>query len=129
MSQPVKPRGITVLAILEALLGALLFMGAIRVRFRITRQVRYSPELDFFILFALAVTDAILAYGLWTRKSWAWIGGIVVAALSIALSVLTLFLRPTLGEVAFLFLNLSIMYFLMQPRIQECFSHSLAQQK
>jgi uncharacterized membrane protein (DUF2068 family) len=118
-----------VLVILEALLGALLFMGAIGVHFRITHHVRYNPELDFYILLALAVTDAILAYGLWTRKSWAWIGGIAVAALSIILSVLTLFLRPTLGEVAFLFLNLMIMYLLMQPRIQGCFGHSLADQE
>ena len=124
MSQTIKPKSITVLAALQALLSVLLFMGAIALRFDISRRIRFGGVLDFSVLLALALIDVAITYGLWTRKSWAWLGGTIVAALCIALSVLTLFLRPTVGEVAFLLLNLMVIYFLMQPRIQRSLGHN-----
>ena len=72
-------------------------------------------------LVVFAFVEFIFAYGLWKGKGWAWIGSLILAVISLVFSALTLFMRPRVGEVIALVLNLVIMYYLMQPRVQSYF--------
>jgi len=55
---------------------------------------------------------------LWKGKGWAWIGSLIFAVIGLVFSAFTLFMRPRVGEAIALVLNLVIMYYLMQPRVQ-----------
>ena len=72
-------------------------------------------------LLLLALIDFILAYGLWKGKSWAWITALAFAVLGIVLAILSLSTAPRIGEFVSLILNLLILYFLIQPRVQTYF--------
>ena len=111
LSERNRPRGVTILVILEFVLGILLLIGTFRRSFQ--------AAAIFLMIFA--VVSFCLGVGLWTGKSWAWLGGIGLAVFGIILSVFVLFVRPTIGEGVYLILNIVIIYFLIQPRIQRCF--------
>ena len=70
-------------------------------------------------LVVFAFVEFILAYGLWKGKGWAWIGSLIFAVIGLVFSAFTLFMRPRVGEVIALVLNLVIMYYLMQPACSE----------
>jgi uncharacterized membrane protein (DUF2068 family) len=73
-------------------------------------------------LLVFASIAFILSYGLWNGKGWAWIAALIFALLGIVLSVLSLFLRPGIGELISLIIDLLIVYYLMQPRVQAHFA-------
>ena len=72
-------------------------------------------------LVLLALIDFVLAYGLWKGKRWAWIAALGFAIIGIVLAVLSLSTAPRIGEFVSLVLNLLILYFLIQPRVQAYF--------
>ena len=138
MHATTRPLGITLLAVLQILLGALELLGAVAVAFVSFVVPEMFPHVRFFAprsafaglgLVALAFVEFILAYGLWKGKGWAWIGSLILAVVGLVFSALTLFMRPRVGEVIALVLNLLIMYYLITPRVQSYFGkgkHSIA---
>lgn len=120
MSHGDRPSGITVLVVLEIILGILLFVGAIG-----RRGADWTLESVATFLVILAALSFCLAFGLWTGKSWAWIGAIGLTIFSIIFSVFLLFVRPTIGEGIYLIANTVIIYFLIQPRVQRHFGHNM----
>jgi uncharacterized membrane protein (DUF2068 family) len=78
-------------------------------------------------LLVLAAIEFVLAFGLWSGMSWAWWASLAFAVLGIVFYVLSLFLRPGLGEIASLILDLLVLYYLMQPRVQAYFRKVPAQ--
>lgn len=127
MPHTTRPFGITLLAVLQIILGILELLGAFVVAFVSFVLPEAFPHVRFFAprtpfsglgLVVFAFVEFILAYGLWKGKGWAWIGSLILAVISLVFSALTLFMRPRVGEVIALVLNLVIIYYLMQPRVQ-----------
>lgn len=130
MHATTRPFGITLLAILQILLGLLELLGAVAVAFVSFVLPEMVPHVRFFAprsplsglgLVLLAFIQFILAYGLWKGKGWAWIGSLILAVIGLVFSAFTLFMRPRVGEIIALILNLVIMYYLITPRVQGYF--------
>jgi Predicted membrane protein (DUF2127) len=125
-----RPFGIKLLVVLQIILGILELLGAVALAFVSLVLLEMFPHVRFFAprspfsglgLVVLAFLQFVLAYGLWKGKGWAWIGSLIFAVIGLVFSALTLFMRPRLGEVIALVLNLVIMFYLMQPRVQSYF--------
>ena len=130
MPQTTRPFGITLLAVLQIILGILELIGAVAVAFISFVLPEMFPHVRFFaprsmfsglVLLVFAFVQFILAYGLWKGKGWAWVGSLIFAVIGLVFSALTLFMRLRVGEVVALVLNLVIIYYLMQPRVQSYF--------
>ena len=113
-----RPGGITLLAILQIVLGVLFVLGALGRGFGIMRHLQWNVESTVLLLAILSALSFCLAFGLRTGKAWAWVGGIGLAVFSMIFSVFTLFIRPTIGEGVYLIANMVMIYFLIQPRVQ-----------
>jgi uncharacterized membrane protein (DUF2068 family) len=119
------------LAILQILLGVVLFLGFVALTVVSFGLPELFPHIRLFIpvrllivaiiLLVLAVIEFMLAYGLWSGMRWAWAASLVFALLGIVFAIFSLFLRPGIGEIASLIVNLLIVYYLMQPRIHAYF--------
>jgi len=129
-----RPFGVTLLATLEVILGVLVLLGGLTIVIEgfilsdMFPHVRWFPFRITSIGIALlvfALIDFALAAGLWVGKRWAWIAGLVCAALGMVLGILSLFLRPGIGELIALVLDLVIIYYLMQPKVQAYFPKGL----
>ena len=126
-----RPTGVAVIAILQAFLGLLLFLGFIALNVvsfglpELFPHMRLIVPLRLFavaiILLMLGIVEFLLAYGLWRGFGWAWISSLAVAVLSIVFAVFSLFLRPGLGEIISLIVSLLIVCYLIQPRIHAYF--------
>ncbi len=126
----VRPFGVTLLAVLQAVLGVLILLGGTALLFvgfilpEIFPRFRYlavGSALSGFGLVALAIVDFIVAFELWSGRNWARILSLILAVLGIGFAVLSLFSRPRVGEFVALILDLVILYYLMQPRVQSYF--------
>ena len=122
-----RPFGVTILAALETLLGILFLLGVLALvvaRFRLSDvipQVRLFPvrfSVVMILLFMLGAIDFVLAYGLWNGSSWAWKISLIFAVVGIALFIFSIFLRPGIGEITSLIINVLALYYLMHPRVQ-----------
>ena len=125
MSVNQRPSGVTALVILEISLGVLLstrFMFALFPTLAAT-YFHFRPVREA-VLLVFATVDFILAYCLWNGKTWAWITALVFALLGIVFSGFMLFIRPALGGMASLIIELLILYYLMQPKVQRHFRRS-----
>jgi hypothetical protein len=123
LSQQNRSSGLIILVILEIVLGVLLLLGAIDRHIEPASQ-SWTLESRATFLIILATVSFCLAFGLWVGRTWAWIGGVGLAAFGIIFSAFTLFIRPTVGEAIFLIANTIMIYFLIQPRVQRHFGHS-----
>ena len=130
MPPTARPFGVTLAAVLQILLGILELVGGVAVAFVSFVLPEMFPHVRFFAprsvfsglgLVAFALIDFILAYGLWKGKGWAWFASIIFAVIGLVFSALSLFMRPRLGEGISLILNVVIIYYLMQPRVQSYF--------
>ena len=114
-------------AVLQTLLGILFLLGVFALtvaRFRLSEvvpHVRLFPvrfSVAMIALFALAAIDFVLAYGLWNGSTWAWKISLVFAVVGIAFFIFSIFLRPGIGEITSLIIDVLAIYYLMQPRVQ-----------
>ncbi len=117
-------------AVLHILLGILLLLGGFALTVIGFGLPEMFPHVRWFAvrsvvvgiaLVVFALIDFVLAYGLWNGKGWAWFAALVFALLGIVFSVFSLFLRPGMGELIWLIIDLLIVYYLMQPRVQAYF--------
>jgi uncharacterized membrane protein (DUF2068 family) len=124
------PIGINLLTLLQILLGILFLLGALAISVagfglpEVFPHVRFLPVRLFtvaVVLFILAVIEFALAFGVWSGKRWAWTASLAFAILSVVFFVFSLFLRPGLGELVSLIIDLLVLYYLMQPRVQAYF--------
>jgi uncharacterized membrane protein (DUF2068 family) len=130
---------VTVLAILQAILGLLLFFGFLAptvVGFGLPElflHLRIMIPLRMFsialVLLTLALVEFVLAFGLWHGVGWVWFAALGVAILGTVFAVLALFLRPGIGETISLIVNLVIVYYLMQPQTHTFFRKSSPESK
>lgn len=134
MPSTARPVGVTVLVILQALLGVLALLGGLALFFTGLVLPEIFPYRRFFgpasiisglALIILALIDFVLAFGLWSGKRWAWVTTLIFAVLSIASAVFMLFIRPRVSELVSLILDLVVLYYLMQPRVQVYFGRGV----
>ncbi len=134
MPSTARPVGVTVLVILQALLGVLALLGGLALFFTGLVLPEIFPYRRFFgpasiisglALIILALIDFVLAFGLWSGKRWAWVTTLIFAVLSIASAVFMLFIRPRVSELVSLILDLVVLYYLMQPRVQGYFGRGV----
>ena len=119
-----RPAAVSLLAFLEISLATLAVLVVAAARFELIRHIRWSVESLTIILPILAGFELALAYGFWTGKGWAWTVGLLFAILGTAISIFALYVRPTPGEVIYLVIDLTVIYFLMQPRVHQYFKHN-----
>jgi hypothetical protein len=115
LSTSVRPFTVKLLVALDVVLGVL---GLLPLLFP---QLRPFPRFVIVndlgsIVFTLICF--ILAYGLWSKRGWAWVSSLVFSILGIAIFIFTLFVRPRTGEFVSLVMDLVILYLLMQPGVQ-----------
>ena len=122
-----RPFGVTILAVLQALLGILFLLGVLALTVAGFRLSEVVPHVRLFpvrfsvvmtVLFVLAAIDFVLAYGLWNGSTWAWKLSLIFAVVGIAFFIFSIFLRPGFGEITSLIIDVLALYYLMQPRVQ-----------
>jgi lysylphosphatidylglycerol synthetase-like protein (DUF2156 family) len=126
-----RPFGITLLAILHVVQGLLLLLAGIAViavgefirrgMFRIPRLlVGGALTVIGVVLIVVALLYAVLAWGLWEGKGWAWVASLILATIGIIFSLLSLF-RGSLVGLLFLILDAIIAYYLFRPNVRAFF--------
>ena len=130
MSTPTRSFSVTVLVTLQILVGVLTLLGGVAALFvrmllpEAFPQIRPIPMTLFttgVVFTVLAVLDFAIAYGLWVGKKWAWVLSLVFSAFGIITAIFSLFLRPRMGEFLALVIDLAIVFYLIQPRVQAYF--------
>ena len=124
-----RPFGISLLAILHILQAILCFVGGIAL-FAFGAFVhrgfgmhRFLGGIASFIGVVVLVIGLLylgLAWGLWFGKGWAWTISLVLAALGIIVSFLSLF-RGRVFTLIILLLDIIIIYYLLTPRVRTFF--------
>jgi len=117
-----RPSGVVALAILEIALGVLLFTGFMFAIF--PKIMQHFRPVAGTVLLMLAIVDFILAFGLWKGKRWAWTSAMIFALVGIVISSVMLFTRPAFGEMTTLIVEIIILYYLLQPKVQRHFGKS-----
>ena len=130
MSTPTRSFGVTILVVLQILVGVLTFLGGVAALFirmllpETFPQIRPFPMTLFttgIVFMVFAVVDFGIAYGLWMGKKWAWVLSLLFSAFGIISAIFSLFLRPRTGEFLALVMDLAIVFYLIQPRVQAYF--------
>jgi uncharacterized membrane protein (DUF2068 family) len=73
------------------------------------------------VLMVFALLDFVIAYGLWVGSKWAWVFSLLFSIFGIIAAVFSLFLRPRIGQAFALVIDIVILFYLMQPRVQAYF--------
>jgi hypothetical protein len=115
----VRPMGVTILAVLSAIGGVLSLLGGLGL---------FALGLVIFavLLLAIGALDLAFAYGAWTLKPWAWILGIAVAGLGIALALVNyVTIAPDISSLIIsIAINGVILYYLMTPPVKAAFGRA-----
>lgn len=121
-----RPGGVTILAVLNYLVGAYLFFGSMFFFLALW----LGP---FFIVFVGVTTLFLsLGYGLWKLRSWAWLIQIVLSMIyAVAFLLLTIGVLRDDFDIVDLFLgpgvtviNVVIVLYLLRPQVKQAFGAS-----
>jgi len=128
--QPRRPTGVAVLAILQIIIGVvdiltgvlLLVAGATLaiIGFGMSAAFAFMLIPLSIVLFAFGAISFILAYGLWMGRQWGWISSTILAAIGLALGVLSL-LGGELASVATIVIEAIILIYLSTYNVRAFF--------
>jgi hypothetical protein len=127
MGQPTgveRPLGITILAVLAAIIGVLLLIaGLTAIGFSGAAGTASGLVLLAGLLaFITAALELTFAYGAWTLKPWAWVLGVLGAGLSLLSSILSVLGQGTIAsEIVNIALAAIILYYLNTPAVRRAF--------
>jgi hypothetical protein len=132
MTQPpagARPMGVTILAVLAAIVGVLSLLGALALLgggalIAGAGGGMFAGAFGLFgiITLVLAVLYFAFAYGAWTLKPWAWTLGIVSQVVSIVLSILSILGGQSVtSQLIGLVISLVILYYLDTPDVRRAF--------
>jgi hypothetical protein len=126
---PVRPTGITILAVLSAIGGILAILGSLAL-IGIGGVVGASGGgllgggavvIGLFIL-VVGVLELAFAYGAWTLKPWAWTVGVAVEVLSLISSALGVVGGGNVsGQILPIVIAVAILYYLFTPPVKAAF--------
>jgi len=134
MSSRSRPLGITLLAVLHVIQAVALFLGGIgliALGAFIRRGFgfpRFLDEVAFLIGVVVVVLGLIylgLAWGMWTGKGWAWFLSLILAALGLIGSLISL-VGGGLVTLGILILDVAILYYLFRPNVRTFFGEQKA---
>lgn len=123
MQKPSRPTGVTILAVLEFIVGIFALLGgtgalvgsAFAGVFGYGALTGLLAALGVFLLLT-GILALIVGWGMWTGKGWAWAVGLVLAAIGIVSSLVSL---P--GSIISIVIDLLIIYYLTRPHIKAYF--------
>jgi hypothetical protein len=134
-----RPIGVTVIAVISAILGILAMLlglllmlgGALFGGLAVSTGGPgagiagglFAGIFGFFgfVFLIVGIVDIVFAYGAWTLKPWAWMLGIVIAAVSIVLALLSLGGDSAVTEVVTIALWAVVIYYLNTPPVKLAF--------
>ncbi len=140
LQQASRPTGVTIIAILNIISGIIMLIGGAALVAVGTiipeamEQGMMGPEMSGMTagmagalgvgmggtIIALAVFSFIVAFGLWTGKSWAWTLTVVLSVISIALNAISL-AGANFGGVISIIISAVILYYLYRPHVKAYF--------
>ena len=125
-----RPTGVAVLAILQIIVGVvdiltgvlLLVAGATLaiIGFGMSAAFAFMLIPLSIVLFAFGAISFILAYGLWEGRRWGWVSATILAAIGLALGVLSL-LGGELASVATIVIEAIILIYLSTYNVRAFF--------
>ena len=130
MSQRIRPTGVTILAVLEALSGlvwllagaGMMMVGALMPIFGVGLPMFLGAiaGLMSVIFLIFGIIAFVLAYGLFTGKGWAWLWSLVFAVIGIILALFEA--MSSLGSgILPMIIYLVIIYYLTRPHVKAFF--------
>ena len=130
--QASRPRGVTALAIVEALLGIFAIFGGTghlllgvaggRVGFN-GQDINLGPNGDLLYDYTFTIEGLIIlatAAAIWTRKKWSWTLAAAISTIGLLTSIIVLAIGSVLaipGVIA----NVVVLYYLMRKSVKEFF--------
>lgn len=125
MQKPIRPTGVTILAVLEfiiSILGLLGGIGLIAGSSYLVSAGAYAGSSSYLVatggfLLVVAILALAVGWGMWTGKGWAWTVGIILAAVGIVSSLLSF----TASSIITIIIDLIIIYYLTRPHIRAYF--------
>ena len=132
-----RPFAVTVLAVIAGI-ATILGIGAALGRPDAARPLiddlaalRVGTGLTTTICLAIAVVNAVLAYGYWTMRAWAWPIGVAVVGVAVVLDLAALVTASVIGlaAVAGLGVHAVLFAYLVTPETRQMFgatSHARA---
>ncbi|MFL5800822.1 MAG: hypothetical protein ACJ8CR_03695 [Roseiflexaceae bacterium] len=127
-----RPTGVTILAVLAIIFGALGILGAITLiggGALIAGSSGVSGGLITILGVITLVTSVLaLAFGIgaWTLKPWAWILGVANYIISLVVSVLFIVtgISTVGGQIVSIVIAAAILYYLFTPTVKQAFGRA-----
>lgn len=133
-----RPIGVTILAVLQLISGIFASLGGLYILFfrsaifqrtselENSAQSRTSIALFGGFLLIVGLIGLLLAYGLFTLKTWAWLTALVLNGLSILSSISAILFNQNRrgGDILGLIIAVVIVYYLLQPEVKRAFGKS-----
>jgi hypothetical protein len=121
-----RPTGVTILAVLAIIFGALGILGSITI---ITGGALVGGALISILGVITLITSALaLAFGIgaWTLKPWAWTLGVANYILSLVVSVIFIISgASTIGQqILSIVIAAAILYYLFTPTVKQAFGRA-----
>jgi hypothetical protein len=121
-----RPTGVTILAVLAIIFGALGLLGAITIIGG--GAVVSSPLVTILGVITLITSALALAFGIgaWTLKPWAWTLGVANYILSLVVSVIFIVTGlSTIGsQIVGIVIAAAILYYLFTPTVKQAFGRA-----
>ena len=121
---PVRPTGITILAILAAIGGILgLLFGAFGGACALFSGLfTFGGLISLLFVIAYSVLDLAFAYGAWTLQPWGWMLGVVAEGVAVVSALITLISGGTFFSFLIsVVIAGAILYYLFTPAVKQAF--------
>jgi len=127
MSQRIRPTGVTILTVLEALGGlvwllagaGMMMVGALMPIFGMGLPM-FLGAIAGLMSLVFGIIAFVLAYGLFTGKGWAWLWSLVFAVIGVILALFEA--MSSLGSgILPIIIYLVIIYYLTRPHVKAFF--------
>ncbi len=129
--KPARPLGVTILAVLAAIVGAFMLIGGLAAvgLSGSPRVTAGQPAVGTFLALlglltlALGVLYLAFAIGAWRLRPWAWGLGMLVAVIGIVVVVIDIAAgsRDTVRAVIDVAMSAAILYYLTRPQTRQAF--------
>jgi len=133
-SPPARPTGITIIAVLAIIggvfgvIGACLIfsVGVMSAGALASGGLAFAAIVIAILTLARAVAYLAFGYGAWNLQPWAWMVGMIVAAASILISLLSVILGYSniASEVVSIVVAGVILYYLNTPGVKAAFGRA-----
>ena len=128
-----RPLGVTILAVLAAIggvLGILAGLVLVGLSSSVAAADMALPLSGAVVILGIVsivvgIGDLAFAYGAWGLKPWAWMLGIVLEAVGIAVNLLEFRSATVTSTIVSVVIAGAIIYYLYQPHVRRAFGQSV----